>query len=254
MYSSINDLEDIKSFMENHVFAVWDFMSLLKSLQRSLTCVSVPWMPRKNSKIVNFINQIVVEEESDDLGTKNPDNAISHYELYIKSMHELKASPGPIIHLTSQISRGKHWKEALNTTQSTYHEIPSSTFNFVENTFDICENGKIHEVASSFFFGRENPIPFMYINMIKNFDEKKISCKNFRTYLERHIEIDSSTHCVLAEKLLMELCGDDFDKWREVEEVAIRSIENRILLWDGVVDLISHRKNSKLEAIDRIYK
>ncbi|HXB12937.1 MAG TPA: DUF3050 domain-containing protein, partial [Bacteroidia bacterium] len=43
VYSVINDIEDLKVFMQYHIYAVWDFMSLLKALQNNLTCTSVPW-------------------------------------------------------------------------------------------------------------------------------------------------------------------------------------------------------------------
>ena len=42
IYSSISKPQHLRLFMESHVFAVWDFMSLLKALQRSLTCVDLP--------------------------------------------------------------------------------------------------------------------------------------------------------------------------------------------------------------------
>jgi len=240
LYTSIKNIDDTKIFMESHSFAVWDFMSLLKSLQRSLTCVTVPWVPRNSAKSANFINHIVVGEECDDLGTHNPENAISHFELYINSMKELGCDTKPILHFVKEVMNGKQWREALENTQELFAEIPESTFDFVTHTLEICEKSKVHEVASSFLFGREDPIPAMFRNITKNFDEKQIVAPSLRTYLERHIEVDSGEHGILAEGLINELCGNDKQKWREVEKVAISSINERIKLWDGVLSRLEN--------------
>jgi len=45
IYGEMDHLEALQQFMEHHVFAVWDFMALLKVLQRRICCVEVPWLP-----------------------------------------------------------------------------------------------------------------------------------------------------------------------------------------------------------------
>ncbi|MFD9637544.1 DUF3050 domain-containing protein [Streptomyces violascens] len=87
MYPLLDSLDRIRVFQEHHVFAVWDFMSLLKSLQRELTCVGVPWVPQGPPTSRRLINDIVLAEESDEVG----DGYLSHFELYLRSMEEAGA-------------------------------------------------------------------------------------------------------------------------------------------------------------------
>ena len=89
LYKSLNSIEDIQTFMEYHVYAVWDFMSLLKALQKLLTTTKIPWTPNEDSASARLINQIIVDEESD----LNYDGAPkSHFEMYLEAMEEIQAN------------------------------------------------------------------------------------------------------------------------------------------------------------------
>jgi len=94
LYPALSTTEHLALFMEYHVFAVWDFMSLLKALQMRLTCVGVPWLPIGDARVRRLVNQIVLGEESD----CTPDgSAISHFELYLQAMREVgRIQPGSI--------------------------------------------------------------------------------------------------------------------------------------------------------------
>ena len=95
--------------MENHIWAVWDFMSLIKAMQKELTCTKLPWIPPKSRQPAYLINSIVLGEESDDLGTLDAKKSLSHYELYLKSMKDIGASTSAIEKFIRDLKEGVHW-------------------------------------------------------------------------------------------------------------------------------------------------
>jgi hypothetical protein len=239
LYSSLESIEDIQIFMERHVFAVWDFMSLLKYLQNELTCTSVPWMPGKNAVLARFINEIVHGEESDLNEMGEPK---SHFNMYADAMEEIGASKEKIELFFSLLSEGKAVQAALHN-----FELETEVKNFVSHTFHVIDSNKAHLVASAFTYGREDLIPDMFIEIVKNAEERnqRASYSKLTYYLERHIEIDGGEHGPLSLKMIEELCGNDEQKWDEVEEIAVASLERRIELWDGIHQALIHSKAHK---------
>ncbi|WP_439127602.1 DUF3050 domain-containing protein [Polaribacter sp.] len=231
LYKNFEDIEDIKIFMESHVFAVWDFMSLLKALQINLTSVSLPWFPKGNSNLVRFINEITLAEESD----LDKDGVVkSHFEMYLDAMKEMGANTNEINCFIDNLkSSSLSVSESLETTK-----VINAVKDFVNFTFDIISSKQLHKIASAFTFGREDVIPDMFLNIVNKSSSEDKNYDSFIYYLNRHIELDGDEHGPLSLQMVSELCGDNEQKWDEVLEVAKKSLEVRINLWIGIEEEI----------------
>ena len=227
MYAKIKTVEDFQRFMEQHIFAVWDFMSLLKSLQRGLTSVDVPWSPVGSPTTRRFINEIVLGEESD---MDDKGKVASHFELYLEAMEQIGAKTTEIKKLISFVEEGYAVPSAL-----AFVNIQEETKEFVRFTFSMIETEELHKIASIFTFGREDLIPDMFIEILREMKEKgQEDISKLLYYLERHIEIDGGDHGPISLKMIDELCKNDIKKWDEVLESAKLALHYRVRLWDGV--------------------
>ncbi len=229
VYASLKSVEDVRIFMQHHAFAVWDFMSLLKALQRDLTCVTVPWKPAGSPLTRRFINSIVLEEESDEADGR----PASHYELYLVAMREVGADTAPIEGLVAAIDGMASLPAALSRK-----DVPPAAREFVRTTFDFVASGKPHVIAAAFTYGREEPIPDMFRALLGGLAREGAKLDTMQLYLERHIHLDEHDHGPMAQAMLSELCGTDSAKWREAADAAALALEARLSLWDGVVATI----------------
>jgi hypothetical protein len=238
VYNEIQQIEDLRSFMQSHVFAVWDFMSLLKSLQNDLTCVVCPWIPKGNPNTRYLINEIVVGEESD---ASMDGGRISHFELYHLAMHACGADTRGIDTFISSMKQGRPLLECLHMA-----EARPEVIEFVNFTFEVIACGKTHLKASLFTFGREDLIPDMFLSIIDRIGgtaEDQVSV--FQYYLERHIDLDANHHGPLTKNMMAELCGENLEHWAEAEEIAIKALKMRIRLWDGVLSQILENRQDR---------
>ncbi len=232
LYTQIKTIDDLYRFLESHVYAVWDFMSLLKALQQKLTCTTTPWFATENTETRYLINEIVLAEESDlTLDGKRQ----SHFEMYLDAMKSCGANTLPM----------EAFLEKVVETNNIFIAIKNSNLHpnikaFLDFTFRIIEEGQPHKIAAAFTFGREDLIPTMFTEILKNFkiNFPETDLSQLIYYFERHIELDADEHGPMAMQMISELCGDDSQKWTAVEETSILALEKRIGLWDAIEEHI----------------
>jgi len=238
VYSALETLEDLQIFMSHHVYSVWDFMSLCKFLQGELAPTSIPWKPGGHPSARRFINEIVIEEESDEAlpdADGNP-TYLSHFELYCGAMKEIGADSSPVKRFVEQAA-SEGIRAALDSGVA-----PAASRNFVDRTFQFIETGKPHLVAAAFTLGREHIIPAIFRSLLDKMEVTDQQAPIFHYYLKRHIHLDEDFHAPLSLLLLNELCKDDATFIEEAVEAADAAIEARLAFWDGVLGVLEKRE------------
>jgi hypothetical protein len=199
-------------------------MSLLKALQSRLTCVGLPWVPSPFPESRRFINEIVLGEESDQYHGR----AISHFELYLEAMAESGADITAIRSLLAQLARYP------GTFEPTTLQAPAAAHAFVISTFHTIQRGSVAAMAAAFTFGREDVIPDIFRQLVRDLHQRGNDLTKLIWYLERHIEVDGEDHGPLSLRMVADLCGDDESVWEEAASAAESAIAARIALWDGI--------------------
>jgi len=223
--NTIQSIEDLRIFMKYHVFAVWDFMSLLKTIQHNVVPTSNIWLPTPGTRsdIARMINEIVLCEESD----VSPDgkSSISHFDLYLQAMMEVGADTVPVRNYLNVVSKFNSHIDC--------EFAPKASMDFVKSTFDAIKMGP-HCAAASFCYGRESVIPAMFKRLLKQIDISETDAPKFHYYLERHIQVDGESHGPMSEHLVNYFCKDDPFLIHEAEQAAIVAIKARIKLFDDI--------------------
>ncbi len=213
IYKKLNSLENIQRFMSIHIFAVWDFMTLLKAMQHRFTSVNIPWYPSSyGAEIVRFVNEIVLGEECD--VTRNKDEHLDHFSLYYRAMKE--------------VGSDTKWIDKYLKDQQ---KLDAPLEDFIQFHRKIALDGSDVEVAASFLYGREDIIPEMFSSFIKESHLSKEKIPDFLYYLERHIELDKDDHSVKATMLIQKIITSP-EAARQAQKAAIESIQKRYELWD----------------------
>lgn len=233
LYGQIKTKRDLCFFMERHVFAVLDFMSLLSALKRSFMPLDMLWSPPKNRKVSRFLNEISLGEESD---TALDGSYISHFELYLEAMKEIGARTYVIEEF---IKKAKSYGLCKAFEEL---EIPTSSRSFIQDTFNLIEENTPHKIAASFCFGRERTIPLMFQAVLEKIGIRHEEAPKFYYYIERHIELDGGEHGPMAETLLEVASDQDPVKWLEAQKAAIHALKARLYFWNTIELELSQSK------------
>ena len=191
VYTQVDNLASLHTFMSFHVWAVWDFMCLLKSLQTQLSCVQVPWFPQGDRALRRLVNEIVVSEESDEDGHGG---FAAHFELYLEAMQQCGADARAIQRFITALREGKETTAALALAAP-----PAGAQAFSLHTSQTVTTGSLPTLAAAFTFGREDVVPSMFQAVLDEIQESHLSTYDrFIYYLDRHIAVDADEHGPMA--------------------------------------------------------
>ena len=213
-------------FMSHHIFAVWDFMTLVKRLQRELTCTALPWLPPADPQASRFINSVVLAEESDEDGAGG---ISSHFGLYLGAMQESSADPAPARAFIAQLRAGRPVAAALAQAGA-----PAAAARFVGATLRLAEHGRLEEVCAAFFWGREEIIPDMFAGLLQSLAASGHEAPRLRAYMDRHVSLDADEHGPMARQMMARLCADHPGAAGRAEAAATAALSERHHLWDAI--------------------
>jgi hypothetical protein len=237
VFASLRGVDELRRFMEWHVFAVWDFLSLLKRLQRDLTGINLPWTPPANPRAARLINEIVLGEESDLMPDGSP---LSHFELYLAAMREVGADTGCIDAFLDCLAQGVSLEAAIARAS-----VPAPVASFMRATLKTALSGDLDQALGSFFHGRENVIPAMFSGLLSHWGVTRAQAPLFVYYLDRHIQVDAQEHGPAAAILIEEVVGDDAARQQAMLTAALGALKQRAALWDG---LLAHLTDQQAAA------
>jgi Protein of unknown function (DUF3050) len=240
VYAEVATVADLRRFMEDHVFAVWDFMSLLKRLQQDMTCTRLPWFPVDSTWAARLINDIVIGEETD----LAPDGSYtSHLDLYLRAMADVGASTHQFDSFRS-LARSPLPVEMAMVRSGVAPHVRA----FVAHTMAVANSGTTEEVLAAFFYGREDIIPEMFrrlANALPGMRDESDSLRHFIYYIDRHIELDGDSHGPKGRALLDELVAESPEKKQRALRAACSSINARIALWDGTLSKLRETRTAE---------
>ncbi|NVJ59807.1 MAG: DUF3050 domain-containing protein [Gammaproteobacteria bacterium] len=247
LFNCIHFIEDLKVFMEHHIFTVWGYLSLLKAMQCNLTCASAPWIPVGDPSIRRMINELVCREESNELV-----GGLSTFEWYLQSMSDCNANTSSINKMIDSLSHGEHSFLDLSY-------LSSPLKNYIITIQQIIKNGSLREIAAAFSAEQSVRLPKPFIKATSSLNKQHPKqTKSFHYYIksyyqERYVKEDFTKHGTLTLSLLVRLCNNNNNKYRDCLSVIEQILESKLLLWNSIFSLLNQIKQQESNKIFASY-
>jgi hypothetical protein len=235
LYNSIKTEEDVRIYMFNQVWCVWDFMTLVKSIQLNIVPSNILWMPPKYPELGAYIYEVLLTEETDK-GYNSETNS-SHFQTYLKAMYESKVDTSSVAAFIKLLENGFDFGTA--TEKCGIHDEAKE---FISTTFEFAKS-ELHISTAVFCLSREGVIPDIFMNLLANVSLSN-NFKIFNWYLNRHIYLDSQSHGPLSIKLFKTIV-DTPKKQDEALHASLKALKARNKFFDYILNSINQKNNKK---------
>lgn len=225
LFAQLKSLEATRIFMQFHVWCVWDFMCLAKSIQAGLS-PAASWVPSSHPVALAHINDILAAEETD----VGPDGRVaSHFEIFVKAMKKAGVDTRPITTFVRCLRSGWTPKDAMQKAGAARASI-----DFVMVTLKQAA-GPLHVRAASFCLGREELVPRMLIALSGYVPWRRPELAGLRWYVDRHIEVDIKQHGPSSHAILAAVVGDSKKRAMEATRAANAALNARQRYLDAIL-------------------
>jgi radical SAM protein with 4Fe4S-binding SPASM domain len=216
VYAAASSPAVLRAFMESHVFAVWDFLALLRRLRGEIS------QPASSG----YLEEVLRAEESD---LWEDGRSASHLDRYLEAMEEVGADTALFRAFQSRLAAGDAPDVALEAVGA-----PWPVRHFVSDTLSWASNGDLAEVAAVYLYSREDVLPEIYQRLL-TVCEGQGEASRLVEYLERHLARYGEDTASQAKHIMDQITGQDPKVWDRAALAAERALLARKALWDGIL-------------------
>ncbi len=245
------DVDDLRKFAEIHVWCVWVMMSMLKAFQVELaTKETLPWIPssdgRKKEKLARMVNEMALRYQYWVVDEKTG-KTTTNFEMYLQAMAQLGCDSAEITSFLSFLHKSARCGLPCAASMEAalrFCAMPRGVAGVLRYCFALIQSRQLHRLAASFAFVRNKSsvVSALLATLDKARAEEGQDFDLYRRWLERFAGLLDHNFAPLAFQILVELCGDDEAKWREVEQTAAESLQVQRIFFDDVYNELIFKK------------